>query len=584
MRRLRYLFGIVAVTLIATIGLLVQRSLHSLAFEQQVRQQVVAERMFDEMERTLSRLLESEEQRPVENYQGSPATGAEPFVLSRFEIDAREEITARREKTEPDRDDEAKLDADLFRQLREPAAPSAVGAAEKRQAPGTTVRLRDARKGAQVAADSAREGKESSAVSEYDALRALNKAVEDRAGRRHAETAPVTTGADDVAAGQPEIGAKVGELADLGGELGRARMSGRAVSRDRVVLFRTVARAGSLYHQGVVMDVQALGRWLVAEAIGGEGLAQFASLDFFTEARGSASAAADASTYLHRFAAPFADLSARLRLRPLATRGSEFYVYALSALLLALTALSLGFLYRMVAVTVRFAERRANFVAAVSHELKTPLTAIRMYGEMLRDGVVPSEAKRAEYYRHITDESERLSRLINNVLEHAKLEKGNGGGVATETSVAPVMEDVAQMMQAHAAEHGFDLSVEVAPDLPAVRCEVDALKQVLWNLVDNAIKYAATATDRRVILRGDRDGDRVRISVRDGGPGVDARHLAQIFEPFYRGESERTRSTKGAGLGLALVRGLVERMGATVRGRNADGGGFVVEIWFPAAD
>jgi signal transduction histidine kinase len=584
MRRLRYLFAIVAVTLMATLGLLVEKSLHSLAFEQQVRQQVVAERMFDEMERTLSRLLESEEQRPVEDYQGSPATGTEPFVLSRFEIDAREEIPARRETAEPVRDDGAQLDADLFRQLREPAAPAAGGTAEKRQAPGTTVRLRDARKGAPPATDPAPEGKEAGAVSEYDALRALNKAVEDRVGRRHADSAPTTTGADDLAAVRPEAGASGGAFADLGGELGRARMSGRAVSPDRVVLFRTVAHEGSLYHQGAVLDVPALGRWLVTEAIGGDGLAQFANLDFFTEAIGSAPAAVDASTYLHRFAAPFADLSARLRLRPLATRGSEFYVYALSALLLALTVLSLGFLYRMVAVTVRFAERRANFVAAVSHELKTPLTAIRMYGEMLRDGVVSSEAKRAEYYRHITDESERLSRLINNVLEHAKLEKGNGGGLTAETSVAPVMEDVAQMMRAHAAEHGFDLRVEVAADLPFLRCEVDALKQVLWNLVDNAIKYAAKATDRRITLRADRDDDRVRISVRDGGPGVDARHLAQIFEPFYRGETERTRSTKGAGLGLALVRGLVERMGATVRGRNADGGGFVVEIWFPAAD
>ncbi len=100
---------------------------------------------------------------------------------------------------------------------------------------------------------------------------------------------------------------------------------------------------------------------------------------------------------------------------------------ALSATLLAATLIGLLLLYRTVSVTVRFAERRSNFVAAVSHELKTPLTAIRMYGEMLRDGIVPSEAKRAEYYRHITNESERLSRLINNVLEYAKLEKGSAG-------------------------------------------------------------------------------------------------------------------------------------------------------------
>ena len=96
-------------------------------------------------------------------------------------------------------------------------------------------------------------------------------------------------------------------------------------------------------------------------------------------------------------------------------------------------------LYRMVSVTVSYAERRSNFVAAVSHELKTPLTAIRMYGEMLRDGIVPAEAKRAEYYRHITVESERLSRLINNVLEFSRLEKGTRQMSLVTGSLGPVV-------------------------------------------------------------------------------------------------------------------------------------------------
>lgn len=125
------------------------------------------------------------------------------------------------------------------------------------------------------------------------------------------------------------------------------------------------------------------------DALGSDGLAAYADLSFATRPVILPVGAAKATfVYQHRFAEPFADLTARLALRPLPGVGSVTYVYALAALLLATGVLGLAALYRMVSVVVSFAERRQNFVAAVSHELKTPLTAIRMYGEMLRDGMV----------------------------------------------------------------------------------------------------------------------------------------------------------------------------------------------------
>jgi signal transduction histidine kinase len=196
---------------------------------------------------------------------------------------------------------------------------------------------------------------------------------------------------------------------------------------------------------------------------------------------------------------------------------------------------------------------------------------------------VLSEAKRDEYYGHITVESERLSRLINNVLEFARLEKGTRDVALVAGAVAPVVREVAELLRAHVHEQGFDLCLDIDADLPPVRFERDALMQVLWNLVDNAVKYARDASPKRIELRGWHDSGGVHIAVRDHGQGVPARHLAKIFEPFYRGESELTRRNKGTGLGLALVRGLVERMGARVNGRNAPGGGFEVEIVFRAA-
>src|SRR5262249_35270094 len=164
-----------------------------------------------------------------------------------------------------------------------------------------------------------------------------------------------------------------------------------------------------------------------------------------------------AFAYQHRFADPFDDLSARLVLRPLPGVDGARYVYALCALALVAAGLGLLALYRMVAVAVRYAERRSNFVAAVSHELKTPLTAIRMYGEMLRDGIVPTESKRAEYYRHITVESERLSRLINNVLEFSRLEKGTRAMSLVTGSVGPVVTEAAELLRPHLEREGFAL-------------------------------------------------------------------------------------------------------------------------------
>lgn len=119
--------------------------------------------------------------------------------------------------------------------------------------------------------------------------------------------------------------------------------------------------------------------------------------------------------------------------------------------------------------------------------------------------------------------------------------------------------------------------------LPAVRFDRDALVQVLFNLVDNAMKCARSADERGVVLEARRSGASVSDSVRDFGPGVQGGQISKIFEPFYRAEGEMTRTTKGTGIGLALVEDLVEGMGAVVKGGNANGGGFQIEISFDAA-
>lgn len=359
-------------------------------------------------------------------------------------------------------------------------------------------------------------------------------------------------------------------------------MVGRPAGGEVLLLYRTVLVGTRGYRQGLVLDRAKLAGWLETQALGPSGLSELATLHFGDEGP-PPSDADDRFVFQHRFAEPFDALSARLSLVALPGVGSPGAIYALVSMLALVGAAGLFAVYRMVAVAVHFAERRSNFVAAVTHELKTPLTAIRMYAEMLRDGLVPGEAKKAEYYGTITDESERLSRLIDNVLEFSRLERGTREMSLRVGSLAPVVREAADKLQAHASRQGFALELEVAPGLPPVRFDRDALLQVLFNLVDNAMKYARAGDDRRVRIQLHESGGGVVLAVRDFGPGVSGRHLSRIFEPFYRGEDERVRTTKGTGIGLALVRDLAQRMGARVRGDNAPGGGFVVSLAFDAA-
>jgi signal transduction histidine kinase len=206
-----------------------------------------------------------------------------------------------------------------------------------------------------------------------------------------------------------------------------------------------------------------------------------------------------------------------------------------------------------------------------------------MYAEMLRDGMVPAEAKRQECYGILTAESERLSRLLDNVLELGRLERGQRPMTLREGALAPVVEEVLQVLRPHAASKGFALRVVADEALPAVACERDALSQVLFNLVDNALKYAREAADKEVLVTLRAAGRGVAMTVRDRGPGVPAAHLRHVFEPFYRGEDELTRTASGAGIGLALVRQLVERMGGRVAGRNHPDGGFEVTVTLPGS-
>ena len=251
------------------------------------------------------------------------------------------------------------------------------------------------------------------------------------------------------------------------------------------------------------------------------------------------------------------------------------------AVLLAVIVAGIVLAWRLLRRESEMARLKSDFVANVSHDLKTPLSVIRMFGETLELGRVPDEERRREYYRVITRESERLSRLIDNVLDFSRIEGGRRRYERVPTAVEPLVRDTLEAFAYPLEQQGFKVEVTVAPDLPEVPMDADAIGQALANLVDNAIKYAGE--ERVITLDARREGDRLALSVSDRGIGIPPAEQARIFEKFYRVGRSETQGRRGSGVGLALVRHIVEAHGGTVTVQSTPGQGSRFTVWLPLA-
>ncbi len=239
----------------------------------------------------------------------------------------------------------------------------------------------------------------------------------------------------------------------------------------------------------------------------------------------------------------------------------------LAALLCLLFVGGLFGIYRVTATQVELSQKKSDFVSAVSHELKSPLTSIRMYGEILMEGWADDE-KKERYYRYIHDESERLSRLIQNVLTLSQLERKEWQSNLAVLNPVEFVAEVVERLASPVRRAGFEISVATKGNPLPVQVDGDALTQILINLIDNAIKFSKTAETKKIVLTVSQINSECYIRVRDFGPGIPRRQLKKIFEKFYRIESEMTRVTSGTGIGLSLVRMLADSMGAQIDVRN----------------
>lgn len=217
--------------------------------------------------------------------------------------------------------------------------------------------------------------------------------------------------------------------------------------------------------------------------------------------------------------------------------------------------------------TLSLSERRAAFVSAVTHEMRTPLTTFRMYTEMLTGGMVPTEDKRRRYLDTLRIEAERLSHLVENVLAYARLERNKAARAAQTVSLSDLIMRVEARLAERAAQAGMKLETTLSDEaLAAVACvDTSAVEQVLFNLVDNACKYAVSATDRRIHLEAGMNGRQAAIRVRDHGPGITRGQARRLFRPFCKSAEDAANSAPGVGLGLALSRRLARHMGGDLR-------------------
>lgn len=257
----------------------------------------------------------------------------------------------------------------------------------------------------------------------------------------------------------------------------------------------------------------------------------------------------------------------------------QIAVYAWTGFLVILLILIAGgFATRAVGRQIRLNEMKNDFIATVSHELKTPLASMRVLVDTLLEGNVRDEAQAKEYLRLTVKENERLSRMIENFLTFSRMERNKVAFTIVDAKPAAIASDAIESVKTKFATHDCHLAVDIADHLPEMQADHDAIVTVLVNLLDNACKY--TTDDKRVSLRIFPADGHVCFAVSDNGIGLARRHIHRIFDRFYQVDSSLTRKAEGCGLGLSIVKFIVDahKGKITVESKPGKGSTFTVRL------
>jgi signal transduction histidine kinase len=360
------------------------------------------------------------------------------------------------------------------------------------------------------------------------------------------------------------------------------------LSDARIYIFRRIMIENQIYRQGFLLQVNAFLDYLVQNYFLTQPMAQFTGLrlrvmDQGREARALEAGAIgkDPDFVLNRsFPSPFNFLKATLTCDQIPPSTGRRTLTIMLVVLAVVVLMGLFAIYQSTRTIVDLSERRSQFVSSVTHELKTPLTNIRMYVEMLEQGIAQNPEREQEYFRILDSEGARLSRLINNVLELSKLEKKQRHIDLQTGNFDGVLAEVQAVMAEKLKQEGFTLTVETGQHQP-FKYDREVMIQVLINLIENSMKFGRGAPRREISIRTTRQEGRVKIMVSDSGPGIPRQALKKIFDDFYRVENTLTHTTRGTGIGLALVKKFVRLMGGTVSAANNDDSGCTITISLP---
>ncbi len=362
------------------------------------------------------------------------------------------------------------------------------------------------------------------------------------------------------------------------------------IGGDQIFVFRRIMINQKIYRQGFVLKIRSFLNHLMQNYFNNQPMADFAHLRLQVMDQGreieiaeAGVSAQDPKLVLQRaFPPPFAFLNATLSSDEIPRSAGRQTLMVMMAVLAAIFLLGLFAIYKSAQTLVDLSERRAQFVSSVTHELKTPLTNIRMYIEMLAEGIAKDTEREQEYFQIIDSEGSRLTRLINNVLDLAKLEKKQRALDLKPGTFEEVVAEVQTVMQAKLKQEGYTLKFAKA-DICPFNYDREAMIQVLINLIENSIKFGRAAMRKEISIRAYPDGRWVKIAVSDCGPGIPRRALKRIFDDFYRVDISLTQTTRGTGIGLALVKKFIHLMGGHVSAENNTGAGCTITISLPLA-
>lgn len=354
---------------------------------------------------------------------------------------------------------------------------------------------------------------------------------------------------------------------------------------DHVVFFRNVHRGSELFVQGYVVNLRAYLSSLVKNETQFYPLEKDLTLKF-TSAKGDLLQFGDiensAEILSVQLLPPLNKIQVSMYMRKSSTFNSSAFLIFLGLVVLIVLGVSLVAIYRLTRSEVTLAKKRQDFISAVSHELKTPLTSIRMYAELLQNAWVANEEKRQKYYNQIASEAERLTRLIQNVLNLSKLDGNRWNVQLRKDRPKAVLDDFVATYSKNVEKQGFELTVSSDTDVNEIvlLMDRDAIMQILMNLVDNSLKFSRNADYKMINIELRIVNDDVYLAVRDYGPGIPAIEMKKVFQEFYRVENEMTRQTNGTGIGLSMVKKLCSLTGLKIEMENVNPG-LRTKIHFP---